>query len=52
MNANSPPAVDRVERAANPALLLALALVLCCAVAAFLLLPPDLGVKAISVRQT
>jgi two-component system cell cycle sensor histidine kinase/response regulator CckA len=48
MNANSPPTVDRVERAANPALLLALALVLCCAVAAFLLLPAELGVKAIS----
>jgi len=48
MNANSPPAIDRVERAANPALLLALALILCCAVAAFLLLPPELGVKAIS----
>ena len=49
MNANSPPTVDRVERAANPALLLALALVLCCAVAAFLLLPAELGVKAISL---
>ena len=49
MSANSPPTVDRVERAANPTLLLALAIVLCCAVAAFLLLPPELGVKAISL---
>jgi two-component system cell cycle sensor histidine kinase/response regulator CckA len=48
MNANSPPTVDRVERAAHPALLLALALILSCAVAAFLLLPAELGVKAIS----
>ena len=49
MNANSPPpAVDRVDRAANPALLLALALILCGAVAAFQLLPTELGLKAIS----
>jgi two-component system cell cycle sensor histidine kinase/response regulator CckA len=48
MNANSPPAVDRVERAASPALLLALAVVLCGAVAAFLLLPPAFGIRAIS----
>ncbi|THD50139.1 MAG: PAS domain-containing sensor histidine kinase [Bradyrhizobium sp.] len=49
MNPNSPlPAIDRVDRAANPAMLLALALILCGAVAAFLLLPAELGLKAIS----
>jgi two-component system cell cycle sensor histidine kinase/response regulator CckA len=46
--APTPSAVDRVERAANPGLLLLLALCLCGAVAAFLLLPGELGVKAVS----
>ncbi len=43
-----PAAVDRVERAANPALLLLLVVCLCGAVAAFLLLPGESGIKAIS----
>jgi len=43
-----PAAVDRVERAANPGLLLLLVVCLCAAVAAFLLLPGEFGVKAVS----
>jgi len=45
--ASPPAAVDRAERAANPALLL-LAVCLTAAVAAFLLLPGEIGVKAVS----
>jgi two-component system cell cycle sensor histidine kinase/response regulator CckA len=46
--APTPAAVDRVERAANPGLLALLVVCLCGAVAALLLLPAELGVKAIS----
>ncbi len=46
--APTPAAVDRVERAANPGLLLLLVVCLCAAVAAFLLLPGELGVKSVS----
>ena len=43
-----PAAIDRVERGANPGLLLLLVVCLCGAVAAFLLMPGAFGVKAIS----
>ena len=43
-----PAAVDRVDRAANPGLLLVLVVCLCGAVASFLLLPGEFGVKAVS----
>jgi len=47
-SAPRPAAVDRVDRAANPGLLLLLVVCLCGAVAAFLLLPGEFGVKAVS----